>query len=163
MAEPEIQWVHVSSLKKVPYRVGIIKGEHLTSPRKGEDLKIELAAKPTAHAHSIHVDWEVSDEGSGWKETSQAVRDLGVSRYKLYEAPAPAGLTKRPQPPEGVEASEAPPPIAYYILEFTTTHGNTFSFHDRGGDLYDYFAFSDGDHAIRYRATPGNAGIIGVI
>jgi len=159
----QFQWVHVSSLKKVPYRVGIIKGEHLTSPRKGEDLKVEILAKPTAHEHSVHVDWVVSDEASGWKEASQAVKDLGVSRYKLYEAPTPAVPTERPQPPKGVQESEAPPPITYYILEFTTTHGNTFSFHDRAGDLYDYPAFSNGDHAIRYRAVPGNAGIIGVI
>jgi len=121
-------------------------------------MKIELAAKPTLHSKSVHVDWVVGDET--WKEASQDVKDLGVSRYKLYEFSLP---TRAAQPPEGAQETGAPPPTTYYLLEFTTTKGNTFSFHDRGGDLYDYFAFSDGDHAIRYRATPGNAGIIGLI
>ncbi|TDL22577.1 hypothetical protein BD410DRAFT_803364 [Rickenella mellea] len=156
MTDP-FQWVHVSSLKKTPYQVGIKKGEHLTSPRKGDDLKIELAAKPTEHAKSVHVDWEVGDKT--WKSVSQDVRDLGISRYRLYEARPVAASRPRPK-----ETPETPAGVAttYYMLEFTSFKGNTFSFHTRD-DFFDFFAFSDGDHAIWYRAAPGSAAIIGVI
>ncbi|KJA23788.1 hypothetical protein HYPSUDRAFT_574762 [Hypholoma sublateritium FD-334 SS-4] len=154
----QLQWVHASSFKKVPYQVGIKKGEHLTSPRKGDDLQIELAAKSTAHGDSVHVDWPVGDKT--WKAPAREVQELGISRYKLYELPLPAA---RRQPPQGMLEAEGYVPPTYYMLEFTTTTGNTFSFHMQNGDLYDYFAFSDSDHAIRYRAVPGGERIIGVI
>lgn len=95
--DESIEWKEYTSKNGKAYKVGVKKA----------DQSVE------GKSRYADVHWEVGD--NTWKETSAEVKDLGISRYALYEMRTPLNL---------------------YMLRFTTTKGWTFTFVDEGGDSY---------------------------
>lgn len=124
--EDGTQWATGTSHKGASFRSG--PSPNTTPKEDGEappesqvgDMKIAVAR------YATKVDWPVGDDT--WKETSWEVKNLGISRYRLYKA---TWSTYK------------------YRLEITNTKGWVFAFYDKW-DYYVLHTIRNGDHCVEY-------------
>ncbi|KAJ1334050.1 hypothetical protein MN608_04049 [Microdochium nivale] len=95
---------------------------------------LETEAEVEPEADWVGVYWPVGDDS--WKQVSQAVRDIGISRYRLYFNGHPNAYS--------------------YTLYFTNTKGWSFDFKDDSNDVYTVSTIINGDHYVKYNSDAPN-------
>ncbi|TFK28292.1 hypothetical protein FA15DRAFT_701181 [Coprinopsis marcescibilis] len=126
----DVVWTTAKSRNGVSFEIGTLKSAGAGGRGSSYAELQSEAAEPGSVEIIVGVDWYVTKDDN-WKDVSQEVKNIGISRYYL---------------------TNSLHPLFEYVLGFTNTKGWGFVFGDRGGDLYTCTTDFNGDHLFRYNS-----------